>query len=1086
VLLLATLLAGTCLMPLGAAGQTPEWISTGTGVYANSANWSPATAPVTTDTALFSTSGSIRSLTVSGAVSTSVAAWQFASGAPAYTFSMQNTFDLRGSGIVNSSSNKPTLNVTGTGSVTFSNSSSAANATISNIIAGSATTFRNTSTASTATISNTNSGTLSFQDSATAGSATITNTSTLNFTQSATAGSATINNNGAAGLMTFSNSSTAGSATITTGSSGRTRFSGSSTGGEARLIANSGGTVDISGLTGSGMTAGSIEGAGTYQLGSKQLTVGSNNRSGQVTGTIADGGNSGGTGGSLVKTGSGTMILTGTNTYTGGTTISGGTLQLGNGTATGSIAGNVVNDGTLAFARNNTTTFSGVISGSGAVQQTSGALLILTGANTYTGGTTVSGGALQIGAAGAAGSIVGNVTNNATFQIVNADTSGLTSITTNNVTVLFASSSAGTAVLTTNSGGFVGFRADSTGGQAQLVTNAGGTVDLSGRTSSSMTAGSISGAGNYNLGAAQLTVGSNNLSTTVSGVIADGGLMGGTGGSLVKTGTGTLTLTGANTFTGGTTVSQGLLVVNGSLASGVTLSGGTLGGSGSIGGLTTGGGILAPGNSIGTLTVNGNLVLNGGTYQVEANAAGQSDLISATGSATINGGTVQVVAQSGTYARNTTYTILNAAGGVSGVFSSVSSNFAFLTPSLSYDANNVYLLLFQNQSAFAAGAQTANQFAVGAVLDQVNATATGDLNTVLNALSVLSTTQGPAALDAISGQPYANFGTMNVQSGVLFMNAVGQQMAVARRGAASGGQRQALAQACEIEACDGSSPWGAWASAIGGLGNVAGNASSATLTYNFGGGAAGVDYRLDPRFLVGLGTAYAAGNQWVDGFMGRGWTDSISVMGYGSFTQAGFYTDALAGYAYSGNQQQRQIIISGLQPRTANGSTGANQFLGQVESGYKLAVYTPAMATLTPFGRLQVSSVTQNAFSEWGASSLSLNVAQQTTNSVRSTLGADLAGSIGLGDTRTLDLALRLGWLHEYADTGRPITGAFAGAPANAFTVYGATPQRDSAVIGFSASTIVAEATQLYLRYDGEISSGSGNHTLNAGVRFTW
>ncbi len=835
------------------------------------------------------------------------------------------------------------------------------------------------------------------------------------------------------------------------------------------------------------MTAGSIEGGGIYRLGSKQLTVGGNNLTGAVTGTIVDGGVFNGTGASLVKTGSGILTLIGTNTYTGGTTINGGALQLGNGTLTGSILGDVVDNGTLIFTRANITTFSGAISGTGAVQQTSGALLILTGANSYTGGTTISRGALQLGLAGAATSIAGDVTNNATFQIVNANTAGLTSITTNGVTALFGASSAGTATLTTNSGGFTGFRDSSTAGQARLITNAGGTVDISGLASTGLTAGSIEGAGSYNLGGKQLTVGSNNLSTTVSGVIADGGLLGGTGSSLVKVGSGTLTLAGANTFTGGTTVTSGLLVVNGSLASGVTLAGGTLGGNGSIGSLTTNAGIVAPGNSIGTLNINGNFVQNGGVYQVEVNAAGQSDRINAAGTATLNGGTVQVLAQSGSYARNTTYTILNATGGVSGAYSGVSSNFAFLTPSLSYDANNVYLFLFQNSSAFAAGAQTANQYAVGTVLDQTNAGATGDLNTVLNAMSVLSSTQGPAALDAISGQPYADLGTMNVQSGMLFMNTVGRQMALARGGSVSGSQRQALAQACEIEACDGASPWGAWATALGGLGNVAGNGNASTLTYNFGGAAAGIDYRLDPRFLVGLGAGYAAGNQWVDSFMGRGWTDSVSVMAYGSFTQAGFYADALAGYAWSGNQMQRQIVIPGLQPRTANASTGANQFLGQAEIGYAVPVFAPAAATLTPFGRLQVSSVTQNGFSEWGsAQSLALTVAQQTTNSLRSTLGADLAGAIGLGDTRTLNLDLRLGWLHEFADTGRPITAAFAGAPSNAFTVYGATPQRDAAIIGFQASTFVAAATSIYLRYDGEISSYSGNHTLNVGVRLSW
>ena len=125
--------------------------------------------------------------------------------------------------------------------------------------------------------------------------------------------------------------------------------------------------------------------------------------------------------------------------------------------------------------------------------------------------------------------------------------------------------------------------------------------------------------------------------------------------------------------------------------------------------------------------------------------------------------------------------------------------------------------------------------------------------------------------------------------------------------------------------------------------------------------------------------------------MGQGWSDSVSVAAYGSFTQGGLYVDALAGYAYFNNQLQRQILIPGLQQRTATGSTGANQFLGQIEAGYKIGIYAPAAATITPFGRFQISSTTQNAFSEVGAQSLSLNVAQQTTNSQRTTIGADLA-----------------------------------------------------------------------------------------------
>ncbi|HZB54378.1 MAG TPA: autotransporter outer membrane beta-barrel domain-containing protein, partial [Reyranella sp.] len=529
--------------------------------------------------------------------------------------------------------------------------------------------------------------------------------------------------------------------------------------------------------------------------------------------------------------------------------------------------------------------------------------------------------------------------------------------------------------------------------------------------------------------------------------------------------------------------------VNGSITGNVAVgSGGTLGGTGTIAGNVAMIGNLAPGNSIGTLTVNGNYAQSvGSTYTVEVNAAGQSDKLNVTGGAAIAGGTVAVQAQSGRYARNTSYTILTANAGVIGTYSGVTSNFAFLTPSLSYDANNVYLSLFLNQSAFATGAQTLNQFAVGTVLDQTWASATGNFATVLSALSALTNQQGPQALNQISGQPYADFGTVNVQGSTLFMNAVGQQLAGFRGGATGGGQRQALAEACDGNACQAApGPWGTWVSGLGGFGNVLGNTNSQTLTYNFIGTAAGIDYRFTPNVLLGIAAGYTYGQQWVDSFFGKGWSNTVNVTAYGSFTLDGFYADALAGYAYSNNQLQRQIFIPGLQPMTANGSTGANQFLGQVETGYRIGMFAPAATTVTPFARLQVASVNQAAFSEWGASSLSLNVAQQTTNSLRTTFGADLGTAIGLGNQRTLDMGVRVGWLHEYADTGRPMTAAFAGAPANGFTVYGATPQRDSAVIGLRASSYVADATQLYFRYDGELGGGSDNHVFNVGVRLSW
>lgn len=100
--------------------------------------------------------------------------------------------------------------------------------------------------------------------------------------------------------------------------------------------------------------------------------------------------------GALTKTGGATLALTGNNAYGGGTTISVGTLQIGNGSTTGSIIGNVLNNSVLAFARSDTVSFGGLISGSGSVNQLGSGVTVLTGNNTYTGATTVSAGTLVV------------------------------------------------------------------------------------------------------------------------------------------------------------------------------------------------------------------------------------------------------------------------------------------------------------------------------------------------------------------------------------------------------------------------------------------------------------------------------------------------------------------------------------------------------------------------------------------------------------------------------------------------------------------------------------------------------------------
>ncbi len=347
-------------------------------------------------------------------------------------------------------------------------------------------------------------------------------------------------------------------------------------------------------------TIGSLAGGGDVEIGGNTLTTGFNNSStdfsGKISGTDASSG-------SLVKEGGGVFTLLGDNDYGNGTTITGGTLRLGG--TNGSIAGDVntgdaVNNGTLEFARSNEIDFGGVISGSGAVQQTGTGTTTLTADNSYSGGTTISAGTLRLGDDGAVGS--GVITHKAgTLEVSSGRNIG------NDLTYKDAGATA--PVL-------------------RVEATVGASATYSGDISIEEAAGN--GAYTFDAGTdASLTV-SGAISSTITG---DAGV--------AKTGGGTVIFTGTNTYLGETTISAGTLLVNGdnsgALGNVVVTGGATLGGTGTIGGATSiTGGTLAPGASIGTLTT-GALSLDNTTtfvYELDSSTSGpmSADLVVVNGS----------------------------------------------------------------------------------------------------------------------------------------------------------------------------------------------------------------------------------------------------------------------------------------------------------------------------------------------------------------------------------------------------------------------------------------------------------------------
>jgi autotransporter-associated beta strand protein len=318
----------------------------------------------------------------------------------------------------------------------------------------------------------------------------------------------------------------------------------------------------------------------------------------------------------LTKNGAGTLTLSAANTYTGGTVINAGTLQLGSGGTSGSIVGDVLDNGSLSFNRSDTSTFSGVVSGTGSLAQSGSGTTILTGSHTYTGGTSINAGTLQIGDGGTAGSIVGDVTDNGALAFNRSDSVTFGGVVSGAGSLTQAGT--GTTILTSNNA------------YAGGTTISAGTLQLG----SGGTAGSI--VGNVTDNAA--------LVFNRSDIVTFGNAISGTG-TLTQAGSGTLILAGNNTYGGGTTVASGRLNVTGSIAGNAQVSSGaTLGGTGSIVGTAAlaSGAHLAPGDSPGTLTV-GSLVLDAGSqldYELgipNVVGGGTNDLTNVTGNLTLAG-----------------------------------------------------------------------------------------------------------------------------------------------------------------------------------------------------------------------------------------------------------------------------------------------------------------------------------------------------------------------------------------------------------------------------------------------------------------
>jgi fibronectin-binding autotransporter adhesin len=365
------------------------------------------------------------------------------------------------------------------------------------------------------------------------------------------------------------------------------------TGGGAGALTNSSVTnVTYSGLLALGSASTIVANNGTIGITNAGTILGNTfalTLDGSNGGSIASPINNGS--GGVIKNGSGTWTLSGASLYTGATTVNGGTLKAGVATTAfgtgsnvtlantagvvlditgfnntlGSLAGGGTTGGnvtlgaaTLTTGNTSSTSYAGVISGTGAVTKAGSGAWTVSGNNTYSGLTTINGGTYKLGAAGdgtntplgtiAAGTIVTGTT------VAALDLNGFTLSTDEPLTLNGTGIALGGAL--TNSSGTVSYSGLITlGSDSSIIATSPGVILIT-------NPGTITGAG------FDLTLGGSGNGTLSS-------ILGTVGGGLIKSGAGLWTLAAANTFTGGVTINNAgvlLLAADGALGTTNTLT----------------------------------------------------------------------------------------------------------------------------------------------------------------------------------------------------------------------------------------------------------------------------------------------------------------------------------------------------------------------------------------------------------------------------------------------------------------------------------------------------------------------------------
>ena len=453
---------------------------------------------------------------------------------------------------------------------------------------------------------------------------------------------------------------------------------------------------------------------------------------------------------------------------------------------------------------------------------------------------------------------------------------------------------------------------------------------------------------------------------------------------------------------------------------------------------------------------------------------------------------MQVLAAFGNYAPSTRYTIFTANGGVTGAFASVTSNFAFLTPTLSYDANDVFLTL--TRSAFFTNiAQTRNQRAVAGALDA------SPLTSPL-VLAVLNQTRSGAlqAFDALSGEVHGSVQTTIIDDSRFIRQAVLGRLrqapyangtgAMAALG--SGGPMLAY-DAASAPAVDYSTmayadtrrpafpvkaaPYAApaqtadftyWAQGVGAWGKINSDGNAAEVSRNLGGFFTGFDRRFGD-WRAGLAGGYTNSSVSVNARASSANIDTGYLAAYAGTNYAAWNVRSGASLAWNSISASRAINFPGFaEQATTRYGAGEAQIFGEIGYGVSLG-----QIAAEPFAGLAWVHLRTNNFNETGGIS-ALNGSGVNSDTGYLTLGMRAASYYLLQNGMAFIPRASIAWQHAFGTVDPTAALAFVSTGA-AFTIAGVPLARDAALVEAGADLQITGNAKVGVPYAGQLQTVS-------------